>query len=438
VKRQEEQHGQEVHGPQTNIDGDVKGPVLSGVFNAPVTVTQPDHLGGMVPLLRPQRVVHLVDRKKEIEQVLSWLAPGVNVTICGPGGIGKTAIASAVTWQLAPESDAPEGFPHGILFHDFNVDREVAVALRQICYSYDEEPEPNPFQAAFRVLANKRALVVLDGAENADDLERILQVAGSCGVLVTSQSRQDARQFRLDIKPLTSDYAGALVQVWAGEGRVENHVAERISDLVGGLPLAARIAGRYISCSGESASDYLAWLQASPLEALDRGNRKLESVRYVLRRSIEQLSRPSRQALAGISGLPNSTIQAEVMAKGLDTSESTVKRILGELVRHSLLITKESAYGVAHPLIKTYARRSLKQPQGFGQRISKLIVSYSNGRGQSYYLHSKHIALQSGKSQLVYYFAREMREGLCYEFPQGYEVVETTRTGMPVLRRLDS
>jgi tetratricopeptide (TPR) repeat protein len=31
-----DQQGQEIHGPQTNIDGDVHGPVLSGVFNAPI------------------------------------------------------------------------------------------------------------------------------------------------------------------------------------------------------------------------------------------------------------------------------------------------------------------------------------------------------------------------------------------------------------------
>lgn len=36
MTEREEHRGQEVHGPQTNIDGDVNGPVLSGVFNAPV------------------------------------------------------------------------------------------------------------------------------------------------------------------------------------------------------------------------------------------------------------------------------------------------------------------------------------------------------------------------------------------------------------------
>ena len=35
-KKKQKQPPQVVHGPQTNIDGDVHGPVLSGVFNAPV------------------------------------------------------------------------------------------------------------------------------------------------------------------------------------------------------------------------------------------------------------------------------------------------------------------------------------------------------------------------------------------------------------------
>ena len=34
-----DQQGQTVYGPQTNLSGEIEGPVLSGQFEGPVTVT---------------------------------------------------------------------------------------------------------------------------------------------------------------------------------------------------------------------------------------------------------------------------------------------------------------------------------------------------------------------------------------------------------------
>ena len=63
--------------------------------------------------------------------------------------------------------------------------------------------------------------------------------------------------------------------------------------------------------------------------------------------------------------------------------------------------------------------------------------SYTNSKGQTYYLHSKDVTLKNGREQTIYFFARDVREeGALEEVPAGYEVVETKRTGMPVLRKI--
>jgi hypothetical protein len=41
------------------------------------------------------------------------------VTLCRPGGIGKSALAIQAIWTLAPGHDPPARFPDGILFHTF-------------------------------------------------------------------------------------------------------------------------------------------------------------------------------------------------------------------------------------------------------------------------------------------------------------------------------
>jgi len=64
-----------------------------------------------------------------------------------------------------------------------------------------------------------------------------------------------------------------------------------------------------------------------------------------------------------------------------------------------------------------------------------MAFSYTNSKGQTYYLHSKDVTLKNGRMQTIYFFAREVRDGALDAVPAGYEVMETQRTGMPVLKR---
>ncbi|MFZ5376562.1 MAG: hypothetical protein ACOZAN_02725 [Patescibacteria group bacterium] len=61
--------------------------------------------------------------------------------------------------------------------------------------------------------------------------------------------------------------------------------------------------------------------------------------------------------------------------------------------------------------------------------------SYTNSKGQKYYLHTREVTLKNGRVQRIYFFAREVREGALEAVPAAYQVVETKRTGMPVLKK---
>ena len=61
--------------------------------------------------------------------------------------------------------------------------------------------------------------------------------------------------------------------------------------------------------------------------------------------------------------------------------------------------------------------------------------SYTNKKGQTYYLHTRDVTLKNGRVQTIYFFARDIRDGSLSEVPAGYMVIETTRTGMPVLKK---
>ncbi len=61
--------------------------------------------------------------------------------------------------------------------------------------------------------------------------------------------------------------------------------------------------------------------------------------------------------------------------------------------------------------------------------------SYTNKKGQTYYLHTRQVTLKNGRVQTIYFFARDIRSGALPQVPAAYQVMETQRTGMPVLKK---
>ncbi len=64
-----------------------------------------------------------------------------------------------------------------------------------------------------------------------------------------------------------------------------------------------------------------------------------------------------------------------------------------------------------------------------------MAFSYQNAKGVTYYLHGKKVTLKNGRMQQIYFFARDVRAEALNEVPAGYMVMETKRTGMPVLKK---
>ncbi len=59
----------------------------------------------------------------------------------------------------------------------------------------------------------------------------------------------------------------------------------------------------------------------------------------------------------------------------------------------------------------------------------------SKKSGKTYYLHSKEVKLAGDRKQRIYYFAGEEKSNVLDALPDGYEVMENKRTGLPMLRK---
>lgn len=337
-----------------------------------------------LPLQRPPRAEHFIDRKQELTKLLEDLRPSRVVTLCGPGGIGKSALAAEAVWTLAPDNDPPDLFPDGIVFHSFDNQSQTALALESIARAFGEEVKPTPKAAARRALAGRQVLLIVESAEKADDLSRIFDVAAGCGVLVTSRKRGDAVAERQDMTPLPLAEAVKLLHAWGCEQTADSLAARQICELVGGLPLAIRLVGRYLDETGETATEYLSWLQETPLNALDQGQQRIDSVSVLLQESLFQVSETARQVIGVVGLLALAPFHRESVAVALGLAEGQVRQPLGELVSFGLLLRSGEGYEVSHPLIHTYAREQIRPEAEVVQRLSEyytMLVKTESKKG---------------------------------------------------------
>ncbi len=64
-----------------------------------------------------------------------------------------------------------------------------------------------------------------------------------------------------------------------------------------------------------------------------------------------------------------------------------------------------------------------------------MAYKHTNAKGTDYFLHSKNVRLRSGRQQMIYYFAKVAGDNALDSLPEGYQIVENPRTGLPILKK---
>jgi hypothetical protein len=64
-----------------------------------------------------------------------------------------------------------------------------------------------------------------------------------------------------------------------------------------------------------------------------------------------------------------------------------------------------------------------------------MAYKVTNSKGNSYFLHSRQVQLKGGRTQSLFFFAKEPGEGALDALPSGYQVAES-KNGLPVLKRI--
>jgi len=370
--------GTGVIGRQVNIAQDVKGG-YGNIF--------PGTAGGGInfhhypvpptPLQLPPLDDHFQGREQELAYLLELLQPGRVVSICGPGGMGKTALAAHAVHQLPSEC-----FPDGIIFYSFYGRPDTDLAFDHLVRSYTDDPQDNGPDAVYRLLANKQALIILDGAEEADDLPAVLRCCGACGVLITSRKRSDAPSRLLEVRQLDERPAAEAFRLYSGTD-ADDATVQGICSLLGGWPVALRLAGNYLRSTGESASDYLRWLEQEPFRELGHGQHQDENAALLLSRSVAQVSEDSCLILSLAGTLAFAPVAVNPMTVLMECDERRTRKAVNELVNYGLLERRGERYQISHALIHTYARTNLALNKERLQLLAAYYIEFCEAQSEA-------------------------------------------------------
>ncbi len=331
-------------------------------------------VGVLVPAQLPRAPSGFAGREEELDWLTELLPPGETAAIgvlAGPAGVGKTALA--VLWAHR----AAAAFPDGQLFASMrgfdpqHVPVSAADVLTQFLLALGVAIEDVPLElddraALFRsILADRRVLVVLDDARDAEQIHPLLPAGSSSFVLVTSRIRLDGLVARtgarmLSLGTLAADAAERLIEHMAGVPAHQNDREQRrrLARLCGHLPLALRIASARLAGNPQwTVADLVTELtdERSRLGALD-----LEEADTSVRAALDVTYRSLRPELAEtvrhLGLFPGTRLAPHPVAVLCGCGVDAVRRRLRALASSFVVTETSRDVFVMHDLVRLHAQ----------------------------------------------------------------------------------
>ena len=326
----------------------------------------------------------LYGRDDDIAHITELTRSGVRlVTLTGPGGVGKTRLAAAISAVLA--TDFADGVVQVSLAPVLDASTVMAVVGRALGLTGVDGPAA--YDVVVGHLRDLELLLVLDNLEHllntAPDVGRLVASCPSLTVLVTSRSALRVRAelehavgpldlpapAASSIDELVAAPAGALVlsrlrAVSSAPVDVESCV--ELCHRLSGLPLAIELATAHLRVlSPRALLDRLQEATATP------GARDLPERQRTMRATLDWsfgLLEPAQQDLFTLLGAfrGGATLDAIESVAG-----KPVLELLMHLVEHSLVVVRRERFGMLEPVAQ-YARSLL-----VGERATEIFRAHA-------------------------------------------------------------
>jgi tetratricopeptide (TPR) repeat protein len=269
--------------------------------------------------------------------------------------------------------------------------RALGVAPEKVPTEVDEAA------ALYReLLADRRVLVLLDNAENAEQVRPLLPPASHSLALVTSRSalgdlatRDGADQITLGV--LSPEEARSLLARILGDQRVdaEPSASAELARLCSYLPLALRIVAANIG-DHERISDYASKLNAgNRLAALEVEGDEQSAVRAVFDLSYAALSRSTQRMFRLLGLVPGTDVTTEAASSLADLPLDEAGQLLDELCSAHLINPHSAGRFAFHDLLRLHAAGHAEAEEDEPARNAAI------GRLYEYYLHTARGAVEN-------------------------------------------
>ncbi|RMB83005.1 SARP family transcriptional regulator [Streptomyces shenzhenensis] len=321
----------------------------------------------------PPEATHFVGREELLQQVVTALTPRHRtvvplVSLVGPPGIGKTALALRVAHRLG--SVYPDGQWYVRLHDARGGARPVHDIIAELLHSSGADVSALPTErhqltGVLRSrLADRRVLVVIDDVNDSEQIFDLLPGSPSCAVLALHREyRPDlvavygARSFTLN---LLSQKEGedvlTAVLGRAPETLCRTAVTELV-ELCGRLPLALRIAaGHLAGRPWRSVESFVEALrEGDPLELLALGDSPSTAVRAAFSVAYNSLAALSRRFFRLLGVVGDMAFTPCTAAQLADCEPQVADQLLDKLAAAQLIeVSSEDTYRF-HSLIALYA-----------------------------------------------------------------------------------
>ncbi|MEV6718355.1 BTAD domain-containing putative transcriptional regulator [Lentzea sp. NPDC051208] len=290
-------------------------------------------------------------------------APNGVVVITGTGGVGKTSLA--VHWA----HQAIDRFPDGQLYvnlHGFGPSGAAVSpgdALLRFLSALDVPRAQVPHDLAGQsallrdALADKRVLVLLDNATDAEQVEPLLPRTPNAHVVITSRTSlkpPHAKALPLGLLPPEDARELLAARIGHDRARAEPDAVDTVVRRCARLPLALAVAGARAATQPEFPLAALAD-ELADLDAFADDDDVTADLRSVFSHSCKALS-PAALRLFRLLGLmPGSDISLAGAASlaALDVRET--EALLAELATANLIDQPEPGRFTCHDLLRDYA-----------------------------------------------------------------------------------
>ncbi|MEU4192321.1 BTAD domain-containing putative transcriptional regulator [Kribbella sp. NPDC026611] len=344
-------------------------PALQTAYQGILTRTS----GGpqLIPRQLPSPGVRPVGREHE-QKVLNEVADREAhriAVIMGTAGVGKTTLAVHWAQQQA------ERFPDGQLYVNLRGFEPTAapVSADDAMHGFltalsvpanTIPPGPDAKAALFRsFVADRKLLLLLDNARDADQIRPLLPGSTDCMVVVTTRLQLDsviaggAEPIVLDL--LGPDAARQLLTDRLGAERIGNQDTRAVDDIIrycAGLPLAlALVATRAAIQRDFGLHTIAAELRESRLNVLS-GSDVQVNVRAVFSWSYAELGEQAAYLFRLIGRHPGPGISTDAVAALLDLPMPEATGVLRELQRAHLVAEPRPGRFTMHDLLRAYAQ----------------------------------------------------------------------------------